>query len=134
MVMEDESLDVLAKKADRILDQRADAPGSVAAINEVSSSSSPSYFTVGEVDAVQPRRSPAPGGTGASAGNGNGYICNGHAHRGSKSFSCKTDVFSPTRPLQSVRETATPAVKYGRPSLLPVSARREEMFLCAGLL
>ena len=46
VVMEDESLDILAKKADKILDQRANAPGSVAAINESSSSPS-SYFTVG---------------------------------------------------------------------------------------
>ena len=106
VVMEDESLDVLAKKADRILDQRADAPGSVAAINEVSSSSSPSYFTVGEVDAVhnllrgnQPRRSPAPGGTGTGAGSGNGYICNGHARWGSKSFSCKAGCIFADTPL-----------------------------------
>ena len=32
VVMEDEPLDVLARKADRILEQRSDAPGSVAAI------------------------------------------------------------------------------------------------------
>ena len=42
VVMEDEPLDALAKKADRILEQRSDAPGSVAAITvSPSSSSSP---------------------------------------------------------------------------------------------
>ena len=49
VIMEDESLDTLAKKADKILEQRADAPGSVAAISP--SSSSP-LLSICEVNAV----------------------------------------------------------------------------------
>ena len=91
VVLENESLDSLAKKADKILEQRADAPGSVAAISP--SPSSP-LLSIGEVDAVrrflhsQETRGGAPEAR-PSRGDSGQSICKNHARWGTKSFSCR---------------------------------------------
>ena len=93
IVMEDEPLDVLAKKADRILEQRSDAPGSVAAIAAPAVNSSPSLLSIGEVDAVRrflrgDSRPPATRDDDRGT-RGAPFTCRNHAKWGSKAFSCK---------------------------------------------
>ena len=99
IVLESESLENLAKKADRILEQRNEAPGSVAAISEegLSSSSSlpPTAFSVGEIHAVrqfmcsrESRDGRESRGQGAGSGS-QSNICRNHAKWGTKSFSCR---------------------------------------------
>ena len=98
IVIEDEPLDVLAKKADRILEQRSDAPGSVAAIASPAVNPSPSLLSIGEVDMVRrflrgdgrpPSRDDDRGTCGTSAGGATPFTCRNHAKWGSKAFSCK---------------------------------------------
>ena len=98
IVMEEEPLEVLAKKADRILEQKIDAPGSVAAISNSPSTSN--VFTVGEVDALrQVIRGNAPRGNKTPTPSTGGYICNGHSRWGSRSFSCKPGCIFADSPL-----------------------------------
>ena len=91
VALEEESLDVLAKKADKILDQRVDAPGSVAAISPVS----PDLFTRGEVDAlkqlVRPSRAPTP--------RSENSICRFHTRWGPKAFRCQPGCLFAGTPL-----------------------------------
>ena len=97
VVMEEESLDVLAKKADKIMDQRADAPGSVAAI-----SPGQDFFTRGEVDAVrqflkssnQPRTSAPPSRPSSAP-----FTCRFHARWGPKAFRCQPGCLFAELPL-----------------------------------
>ena len=109
VVMEDETLDVLAKKADKILEQRIDAPGSVPAIT----SPDPALLSIGEVDAVRrflrapdsrgASRAPDPRGVSRdsdSRGRGTDqFICRNHAKWGTKSFSCKPGCLFADLPL-----------------------------------
>ena len=109
VVMEDESLDILAKKADRIMEQRSDAPGSVAAITPVAETSPSSVLSIGEVDAV--RRFLRQDGRGQSCGDNRGpsrgargpaetqFTCRNHAKWGTKSFSCKPGCLFADLPL-----------------------------------
>ena len=99
VVLEHESLDAIAKKADRILEQKNDAPGSVAAISADSH-----QFSIGEVDAV--RRlirggdSRDPGGhRGAGRPDNSPFICRNHLKWGTKSFSCKPGCLYADLPL-----------------------------------
>ena len=108
LVMEDEPLDTLAKKADRILDQRNDAPGSVAAITGTSSppSSSLGLLSIGECDAVRRMlrgdgrgqrnndERPNPRGTDSAP-----FTCKNHAKWGTKSFSCRPGCLFADLPL-----------------------------------
>ena len=98
VVLEDESIDVLAKKADRILEQQSDAPGSVAAI-----STSADKLTIGEVDVVRQffrdrggrqDRSREDRGPSSSPS-----ICRNHAKWGTKSFSCRPGCLFSDLPL-----------------------------------
>ena len=111
VVMEDEPLDVLAKKADKILDQKADAPGSVAAISPSPTSPSNQLLSIGELDAVrrmirsqETRGSDLRGANSDSRRPGGGdngqFICKNHARWGTKSFSCKPGCLLSDLPLQ----------------------------------
>ena len=103
VVFEHESLDVLAKKADRILEQKNDAPGSVAAISTEFSH----QLSIGEVDAV--RRffrgdtrgadSRDSGGNRSSRPEANPFICRNHLKWGTKAFSCKSGCLYADLPL-----------------------------------
>ena len=106
VVMEDEPLDSLAKKADRILEQKNDAPGSVAAISP--QSDSPSVFSVGEVDGLrhllrrdrEGRNDQARGSRGTrGAPPDNSSICRNHAKWGTKSFTCRPGCLFADLPL-----------------------------------
>ena len=103
VVLEDEPLDVLAKKADRILDQKRDAPGSVAAISD-SPSIPASAFTIGEVDAVRQmlrgRGSRGlPSSSSSSTTAASPSICRNHAKWGTKAFSCRPGCLLSDLPL-----------------------------------
>ena len=96
IVMEDQPLDVLAKKADRILEQRTDAPSSVAAIATSAGNPSSPLLSVGEVDAVRrflrgdARAAPRDDDRGARGPTpGTPFTCRNHAKWGPKAFSCK---------------------------------------------
>ena len=97
VVLGDESLDELAKKADKIMDQRADAPGSVAAISPPNSD----LFTRGEVDAlrqlVRPQGSSKPPGTSRSSPEST--ICRFHSKWGPKAFRCQPGCLFAGTPL-----------------------------------
>ena len=103
IVMEGEELDVLAKRADRIMEQKSDAPGSVAAINPPSS-----LLTVGELDVVRrmirrESRGNEPGGSDRRPSGGSDtttFICKNHSRWGTKSFSCKPGCLLSDLPLQ----------------------------------
>ena len=109
VIMEDEPLDVLAKKADRIMEQRSDAPGSVAAISPASEASPSSVLSIGEVDAVrrflrQDRGQSRPEDRGPSRGartpsEATQFTCRNHAKWGTKSFSCKPGCLFADLPL-----------------------------------
>ena len=101
VVMEDDPLDVLAKKADKILEQRSDAPGSVAAITPPSS-----VLSIGEVDSVRRfLRNPESRGSSRDdgrppRGDSGQSICRNHARWGTKSFSCRPGCLLSDLPLQ----------------------------------
>ena len=103
IVMEGEELDVLAKRADRIMEQKSDAPGSVAAINPPSS-----LLTVGELDVVRrmirrESRGNEPGGSDRRPSGGSDattFICKNHSRWGAKSFSCRPGCLLADLPLQ----------------------------------
>ena len=107
VVLDDAPLDELAKKADKILEQSNDAPGSVAAIRGEVSSLPPSFpFSMGEVDAVKqffcggrvPSASnSAPQARGGSRGDV--FTCNSHAKWGTKAYSCKPGCLFSDLPL-----------------------------------
>ena len=105
VVMEDQPLEVLAKKADRILEQRTDAPGSVAAIAPPASNPSSPLLSIGEVDAVRRllRRDGRPSSReGDDRGRGSGdapFTCRNHAKWGPKAFSCKPGCLFAELPL-----------------------------------
>ena len=108
--MEDEPLDILAKKADRIMEQRSDAPGSVAAITTpVTETSTSSVLSIGEVNAVrrllrhdgrgQPRVDDRGASRGARGPSETPFTCRNHAKWGTKSFSCKPGCLLADLPL-----------------------------------
>ena len=108
VVLEDEPLDVLAKKADRIMEQRVDAPGSVAAIHSSnpSTSSPPSHglLSIGEVDAVrrllrQDGRGHPRGADDRSGAREPPFTCRNPAKWGTKSFSCRPGCLFADLPL-----------------------------------
>ena len=105
VVLETESLDSLAKKADRIMDQKSTAPGSVAAI----SPPLPDLFTRGEVDEVRQllresrqghgRGRQVPSRPPSSSGPPAPFICSFHSKWGPKAFSCRNGCLFAELPL-----------------------------------
>ena len=96
VVLEDAPLDELAKKVDRILEQKNDAPDSVSAIRGDFSPVPPSSFSfmVGEVDAVRQllRNSRSSGASAAPPSRSHrseNFVCGSHSKWGSKAYSCK---------------------------------------------
>ena len=101
--MEDQPLDVLAKKAYRIMEQRTDAPGSVAAI-AAPANNSLSLLSIGEVDAVRRllRRDGRPPRGDDNRGRGSRdapFTCRNHAKWGPKAFSCSPGCLFEELPL-----------------------------------
>ena len=88
VVLEDEPLDGLPRKADRILEQWNDAPGSVAAISSDSTIPA-SVFTVGEVDAVRQLLRGRDSRGASSTPSTSSSICRNDAKWGSKAFNCR---------------------------------------------
>ena len=102
VVLENESLDSLAKKADKIMDQKSSAPGSVAAISPSSDS-----FTIGELDEVRQllrdsRQARAQGqgrGRQVPPPSATPFICPSHTKWGPKAFTCKSGCLFAEIPL-----------------------------------